>query len=668
MTKDVERIKYLVKFLNKASEAYYKYDNPIMSDKEFDDLYDELVILEDKTGIILNNSPTQNVGGEIILELKKVQHTRPMLSSDKTKDISEIKKFVSKHPCMMSWKEDGLTVVLRYKNGKFVQAITRGHNGLIGEDVTHTMKMCSDVPMKLPYCTDIQVRGECLISYEEFERINGGLIEGYKTPRNLASGTIRQLDSNIARERKLTYKAFELDQEDALSNQDMYNQIMTIEESFNYLEECGFNVVEHALVDKNNVEEMIEKFNPKEYGLPVDGLIFKYNDVFYGNSLGKTAKYPLDMLALKWEDEVFETKLLNIEWTMGKVGSLCPTAIFSPVEIDGTIVERASLHNVSIMKSLLGYPYVGQAIGVYKSNMIIPQLAWSDKDNNFNPSREYLNIPETCPVCGTHVSVVKDKDSEVLMCENPDCRGKLLGKLSHAVGKDSFDIDGLSDATIQKFISLGWLKSLKDIYYLKNYKQQIMVLDGFGKKSVEKLLESIENSRNISFSKFLCALSIPLCGYTYSKAISEECDGLIGKFIQIMLVNHARYFKRISGIGDSLVKSLDDYFEKHYEEMWELSQEFKFNVQNTKKNGTSLSGMSFVITGSLNKFKNRDALKEKIESLGGKVAGSVSSKTTALINNDVESTSSKNKKAKSLGAPILSEDDFIEKYLGGDSN
>lgn len=465
---DVKMIKELVELLNKASEAYYKYDNPIMSDKQFDDLYDKLAALENKTGIILNNSPTQNVGGEIIPELKKVQHTRPMLSSDKTKDISEIKKFVSKHPCMMSWKEDGLTVVLRYKDGKFVQAITRGSGGLIGEDVTHTMKMCSDVPMRLPYCTDMQVRGECLISYEEFDRINSGLVEGYKTPRNLAAGTVRQLDSNIVRERKLTYKAFELDQEDTLSNPDMYDQIMTMEESFNYLEECGFNVVEHILVDENNVEEMIEKFNPEEYELPVDGLIFKYNDVFYGNSLGKTAKYPLDMLALKWEDEVFETKLFNIEWTMGKVGSLCPTAIFSPVEIDGTIVERASLHNVSVMKSLLGHPYVGQTIGVYKSNMIIPQLAWADKDNNYNPSREYLDIPETCPVCGTHVNIVKDKDSEVLMCENPDCSGKLLGKISHASTIHALNIVGFSDETIQKFINLGWLKSIRDIYSLSN--------------------------------------------------------------------------------------------------------------------------------------------------------------------------------------------------------
>ena len=664
---DVKMIKELVELLNKASEAYYKYDNPIMSDKQFDDLYDKLAALENKTGIILNNSPTQNVGGEIIPELKKVQHTRPMLSSDKTKDISEIKKFVSKHPCMMSWKEDGLTVVLRYKDGKFVQAITRGSGGLIGEDVTHTMKMCSDIPMKLPYCADIQVRGECLISYKEFDRINSGLIEGYKTPRNLAAGTVRQLDSNIVRERKLTYKAFELDQEDTLSNPDMYDQIMTVEESFNYLEECGFNVVEHILVDENNVEEMIEKFNPEEYELPVDGLIFKYNDVFYGNSLGKTAKYPLDMLALKWEDEVFETKLLNIEWTMGKVGSLCPTAIFSPVEIDGTIVERASLHNVSVMKSLLGHPYVGQTIGVYKSNMIIPQLAWADKDNNYNPSREYLDIPETCPVCGTHVNIVKDKDSEVLMCENPNCSGKLLGKISHASTIHALNIVGFSDETIQKFINLGWLKSIRDIYYLKDHKQQMIVLDGLGRKSVEKLLNSIEKSRDIDLGRFINACSIPLFGYTNSKQIAKYCDDDFDIFAK-KLSEKSGAFNHLEGIGEEKSRSLDKWWNEHCLACIEFAKELRFAKKEIVKSDIDLSGMSFVITGSLTKFKNRDALKEKIESLGGKVAGSVSSKTTALINNDVESSSSKNKKAKSLGIPILSEDDFIEKYLGGEIN
>lgn len=657
-------LKRLVDTLNKASEAYYKYDNPIMSDKEYDDMYDELEQLEKETGIILNNSPTQHVGGEVLPELKKVEHTKPMLSANKTKSISEIKKFVSKHPCIMSWKEDGLTIVLRYKSGVFTQAITRGQGGLIGEDVTHTMKMCSSIPMKLPYCVDIQVRGECLISYEDFDRINQNLSEPYKNPRNLASGTVRQLDSNIAKERRLTFKAFELDQEDILSDKNKREQLMTIEESFDYLKECGFNVVEHVLVNKDNVEEMIKTFDPKVYELPVDGLIFKYNDVSYGHSLGRTSKFPLDMMALKWADDVYDTELCNIEWTMGKIGSLCPTAIFNPIEIDGTIVERASLHNVSVLKNILGEkPWVGQKIGVYKSNMIIPQLDWGETFNENIDMSNILTIPSTCPICGKPTKIVKDNDSEVLMCTNDNCAGKLLGKLCHAVSKNALNIEGLSEATIQKFIDLGWLKSIRDIYYLYLHKMDMYKLEGFGRKSVDKLLSSIEDSRNTDLVRYIYAQSIPLIGHTASKAISKMCDGDLNTFIEYMSKG-AKAFSKIDGIGSEMIKSLKKWWDINYLEFVDTATIFTFKKKEPVNiSGSDLTGKVFVITGSLTQFKNRDEMKERIESIGGKVSGSVSAKTTALINNDIESTSSKNKKAKQLNVPILTENMFIEKYL-----
>lgn len=649
----IKRIKELVDLLNKASIAYYKYSNPIMSDKKFDSLYDELDSLEKETGIILNNSPTQTINDEILPELKKVTHTRPMLSSNKTKDIAEIKNFVSKSPCVMSWKEDGLTIVVRYKDGKFVQAITRGQGGLIGEDVTHTMRMCSDIPMMLPYSTDLQVRGECLISYKEFNRINENLIEPYKNPRNLASGTVRQLDSSIAKKRKLSYKAFELDQNEYYKDKTMWEQIMTVEESFKYLEECGFNVVEHILVNKDNVEQMIESFNPQNYEFPVDGLIFKYNDVFYGKSLGETSKFPLDMIALKWKDEVVETKLKYIDWTMGKFGTLTPIAVFMPIEIDGTTVEKASLHNISVMKSL-GIKAKGQTVYVLKSNMIIPQIDSADDID----IKENL-IPETCPICNQPTQIIKENDSEVLICTNPNCKGKLLGKLSYAVSKKGFDIDGLSEATLQKFIDRGWLQCVEDIYHLPLYKDKISRMEGFGEKSTRKLMENIEKSKDITLDKFISALSIPLIGITASKDIAKFCNYDIEKF-KLIMGKSSYKFTKIEGFGDKMARSLFDWWSDNVEEFLELERHFRFKKIENNINVDKLKGQNFVITGKLHHFTNRDALKEKIESLGGKVVGSISSNTSFLINNDVNSTSSKNNKAKKLNIPIVSEDDFIK--------
>lgn len=649
----IKRIKELVDLLNKASIAYYKYSDPIMSDKKFDSLYDELDSLEKETGIILNNSPTQTINDEILPELKKVTHTRPMLSSNKTKDIAEIKKFVSKSPCVMSWKEDGLTIVVRYKDGKFVQAITRGQGGLIGEDVTHTMRMCSDIPMMLPYSTDLQVRGECLISYKEFNRINENLIEPYKNPRNLASGTVRQLDSSIAKKRKLSYKAFELDQNEYYKDKTMWEQIITVEESFKYLEECGFNVVEHILVNKDNVEQMIESFNPQNYEFPVDGLIFKYNDVFYGKSLGETSKFPLDMIALKWKDEVVETKLKYIDWTMGKFGTLTPIAVFMPIEIDGTTVEKASLHNISVMKSL-GIKAKGQTVYVLKSNMIIPQIDSADDID----IKENL-IPETCPICNQPTQIIKENDSEVLICTNPNCKGKLLGKLSYAVSKKGFDIDGLSEATLQKFIDRGWLQCVEDIYHLPLYKDKISRMEGFGEKSTRKLMENIEKSKDITLDKFISALSIPLIGTTASKDIAKFCNYDIEKF-KLIMGKSSYKFTKIEGFGDKMAHSLFDWWSDNVKEFLELERYFRFKKIENNIHVDKLKGQNFVITGKLHHFANRDALKEKIESLGGKVVGSISSNTSFLINNDANSTSSKNTKAKKLNIPIISEDDFIK--------
>lgn len=659
--KKIENIRKLVNVLNDANKAYYRYDNPIMSDKQYDDLYDKLEKLEKETGIILNNSPTQNVGGEILPELKKVKHTKPMLSSNKTKDISEIKKFVSKKICVMSWKEDGLTIVVRYKNGKFVQAITRGQDGLIGEDVTHTMKMCSDIPMELPYCVDIQVRGECLISYKEFNRINKNLLEPYRNPRNLAAGTVRQLDSNIAKERKLTYKVFELDQDNTY-NDLKWDEIFTVKDSFDYLEKCGFNVVEHILVDKNNVEEMIKNFNPQNYEFPVDGLIFKYNDVIYGKSLGATSKFPLDMIALKWKDEEKSTTLKNIEWTMGKSGTLTPVAVFNDVEIDGTIINRASLHNLSILTNILGTPWVGQKINVFKSNMIIPQISWAEKlsgDFDKDIEKSYIPTPLKCPYCGELVRFKKENDTEEMICTNPNCKGKLLGKLCHAVSKKALNIDGLSEATLQKFIDRGWLQCVEDIYHLPLYKDKISRMEGFGAKSTKELMENIEKSKDITLDKFISALSIPLIGTTASKDISKFCDYDIEKFKLIMGKSPYK-FTKIDGFGDKKARSLFDWWSDNVKEFLELERHFRFKKIKNNINVDKLKGQNFVITGKLYHFANRDALKEKIESLGGKVVGSISSNTSFLINNDVNSTSSKNTKAKKLNIPIISEDDFIK--------
>ena len=661
-TNKIQKIKDLTAYLNRLRDKYYNESESMVSDFEYDKLYDELEVLEKETGFIMANSPTQSVGYEVKSELEKVNHTRPMLSAKKTKDIEELKQFMGNHDCVVSWKEDGLTVVLRYKNGKFIQAISRG-NGEIGEDITHTMKTCRSIPLQIPYVADIEVRGECLISYQDFERINKPLPEDkkYKNCRNLASGSVRQLDANMAKDRNVQYKAFELVQ-DAKD----CDYCMDILKSFEYLKECGFDVVEHKLANKDNIQSIIESFNPENYDFAVDGLIIKFNDFMYGQSLGKTSHHGNDMIALKWKDEEVETEIIDIDWTMGKTGIITPTAVFKPVEIEGTIVERASLHNLSIMQILTQNRlwYKGMKLMVYKANMIIPNVSEVIDYNESHSENDNLYIPSICPICGETTEVVKENDSEFLYCSNPDCKGKLLGKLTHSVSRDALNIDGLSEQTLDKFINLGWLTSIEDIYHLSEHKDKMIHLDGFGKKSVEKLLSSIEKSRETTLQRLLYSLSIPLIGKSASKAISKYCKGNYETFTEHMALSRGKVFLEIDDFGDKMWEKLDEFWSKNCHLVTKMvKNELKVGDKTTKNesliSSDILAGKTFVITGTLEKFKNRNELVAAIESRGGKVSGSVSTKTHYLINNDQQSSSSKNQNARKLNIPIISEEEFI---------
>ena len=643
------RIKELILTLNKASDAYYNSGNPIMSDYEWDNLYDELVELEKETGVIYPNSPTQQVGYEVKTKLEKVTHSHPMLSLGKTKSVNDLVKFSNGRDCIISLKMDGLTVLNTYKNGKLIQSETRG-NGEIGELITHNAKVFDNLPVSIDMDKKFEIEGEAIITKEDFYNINLKLKDGekYKNPRNLASGSVRQLDSKIAKDRHVKFIAWKIP----------YG-FTRFTDSFKFAEELGFDVVPYSKYnsktdDINVIVEYLKDLADVK-GYPIDGLVITYDNVEYGKSLGNTGHHPRHSLAFKFYDEEEVSTLKDIEWGMGKTGQLTPVAIFDDVELDGTTVNRASLHNVSILKELqLG---IGDEITVYKANQIIPQLR-----ENLTKSNT-ITIPSTCPICGEPAKIVKDNDSEVLMCTNDNCSGKLLGKLCHAVSKNALNIDGLSEATIQKFIDLGWLSSIRDIYYLHLHKMDMYKLDGFGRKSVDKLLSSIEDSRNTDLVRYIYAQSIPLIGHTASKAISKMCDGDLNTFVQHMLKD-AKAFGEIDGIGSEMIKSLEKWWDVNCLEFVDTATIFTFKKKETVNvSGTDLTGKVFVITGSLTQFRNRDEMKERIESLGGKVSGSVSAKTTALINNDIESTSSKNKKAKQLNVPIFTENMFMEMYL-----
>lgn len=639
----IDRMKYLIEMLNKAIIAYYLNDNPIMSDKQFDDLMDELEQLEKKTGIVLSNSPLHKVQGKLLDSLKKVKHNKPMLSADKTKDMDVVGKFISKNRTVQSWKLDGLTIVCRFENGIYKQAITRG-SGDIGEDVTEAFRHCINLPLQLSKPVDLEVRGECVISWSNFDKINEKLSDPYSHPRNLAAGSVRCLDTNIAKERYLEYKVFELVSINGSENMD-------VEDSFALLTELGFDVVEHKIVTTENyIDVDNEFFNPDSYDYPVDGTIYKYDSFEYGKSLGFTAHHYSNMLARKWNDELFETTLRDIEWNTTRSGAINPVAIFDEVLLDNAATTRATLHNVSYIEDLeLG---IGDTIRIYRANAVIPKV-----HDNLTKSKTY-SIINKCPCCGGEVEIHNENGSKTLHCKNPDCEAKLISKLVHAASKHALNIDGLSEATIEFLISKGWVKRLRDLYNLDNVNNEWAKCDGFGKKSIQKLLDAIEKSRNTTLDRLLYAQSIPLIGRSVSKEIANHCQNDIDAFCGLM--NEGYDFTIIDGFGKEMQKSLVNWWKRNNNEFVDLLKEFLFESTYEVVADKKLEGLTFVITGSLNHFSNRDSLVEKITSLGGKVSGSVSAKTSYLINNDVNSSTGKNSKAKSLNIPIIAEDDFLK--------
>ena len=649
-----------VRELNRASEAYYNTGQPIMSDYEFDQKLEELRQCEEETGIVLSNSPTHNVGATVLDNIKEVTHKTPMLSLEKCHSTEEIIKFANNHNLVASVKLDGLTVRLTYKDGNLVLAESRG-NGTVGSDVTEHVKQFTNVPLHIDKEGTYIIDGEALIKLDNFTEINTN--GEYKNSRNLAAGTLSSLDTSVVKDRKLSWYAWEV--VDGSNINGFQKQLLEAAD-------FGFEIVPNVLLSKvkkdNNFHDdnlAIEAclhliFNIADNNkLPQDGVVFKFDDVAYGKSLGNTSHHFKNGIAYKIFNDSVETELVDIEWTMGKTGSLCPTAVFNPIEIEQTIVERASLHNISVMKQILGNPWIGQHIGVFKANLIIPQIRWAEEDDEYK--KNYIDIPRTCSICGQPTKIVKENDSEVLYCTNEDCKGRLLGQLTHAVSKSALNISGLSESTLDRLIKLGWVTSIKDIYHLSDYKNHMIVLDGFGKRSIEKLLNSIEESRNTSLERFLYALSIPLLGKTASKMIAEAVDCDFDTFIDEMTIKGAEYFRYLPGIGDSLISSLNAYWKNHYSDIIQLANEFKFEKPNLilDEVPNTLQGKTFVVTGSVNHYKNRDELKADIVAHGGTVAGSVSSKTSYLINNDVNSTSSKNQKAKSLNIPIISEEEFL---------
>lgn len=645
----VKRIKELTKQLNQYRDSYYNNSVSKVSDQEYDNLFDELKKLEEETNIVMANSPTHTVGYEVKSKLEKVKHSHPMLSLDKTKSVDDLKKFAGDKDCLLMCKMDGLTVLLTYENGELIRAETRG-NGEEGEIITHNAKVFENIPLHIDYTGYFEIEGEAIITYNDFEKINSKLQENekYKNPRNLVSGSVRQLDSNIAAQRHIKFIAWKVPTI-KLKDDTMYFHLK-------FAQKYGFDVVPHYWLNTEDIDDIVTyidklQLQASERNMPIDGLVFAYNDITYGESLGTTGHHPKHSLAYKFYDEEITTTLKNIEWSMGKTGELTPVAIFDEVELEGTTVSRASLHNISICKGLrIG---IGDEITVYKANQIIPQIR-----DNFTKSNSFA-IPSVCPICGGRTEIVKDNDTEVLVCTNSDCKGKLLGKLSHFVSKNAINIDGLSEQTLQKFIDLEWLNSFKDIYYLSEHKEEMYKLDGFGKKSVDKLLDSIEKSRNTTLDRFIYGLCIPLIGRTASKTIAKEFDNKAEEFYDIWC--HGYDFTKLDDFGDVMNNSMQNFIENNYRWIAELIGEFIFREPDNNGNVKQvLEDKTFVITGSLRAYRNREELVSVIEGNGGKVSGSVSAKTSYLINNDVTSTSGKNKKANELGIPIISENDFIK--------
>ena len=642
----IEKIKCLVDKLNKARKAYYQQSYEIMSDFEYDKLYDELEALEKETGIILSNSPTQEVGYVVLSELKKVKHDKKMLSLDKTKDISKIQEFLNTKDGLLSFKMDGLTIVLTYNDGSLISAVTRG-NGEIGEDITHNCKVFKNIPLKIPFKEELIIRGEALISFKDFENINENLdiTEKYKNPRNLCSGTVRQLNNEITKDRNVSFLAFSL--------VNCNKQFNLKSEQLKFLNSLGFETVEFTLVNKDNVEKTILDFEHKvkTNKFATDGLVITFDNISYSNSLGETSKFPKDSIAFKWADDLATTTLLEVEWNTSRTGLINPVAIFEPVELEGTTVNRASLHNISIIKNLkLG---IGDTIKVYKANMIIPQVAENETNS------DNLEIPSKCNACGGKAETIQIRDGLALKCTNPNCIAKIINGIVHYVSRDAMNIIDFSKATIEKFIDNGFITNYTDIYDLQKYKEKIVEMQGFGEKSYNNIINAIENSKNTTLCNFIYALGIEHIGLSNAKLL---CKNFNYNFDNIKNATFEQIVA-IDGFGEIMANSLIDYF-ANIDNINLINKVFPLlklndNIINENIENNNINNKTFVITGDLQTFKNRKELQQKIEDLGGKVTSSVSSKTDFLINNDKNSTSSKNKKAKELNIPIISEQDFL---------
>lgn len=648
-----DRLKELVSLLNKASKAYYQQDTEIMSNLEYDRLYDELVGLEKETGIVLANSPTVNVGYEVLSELPKQQHPSPMLSLDKTKETAALADWLGSHEGVLSWKLDGLTVVLTYENGELLNAVTRG-NGEVGEVITNNAKTFENLPRRIPYKGNLVIRGEAVIKYSDFNRMNDEIAESeekYKNPRNLCSGSVRQLNNEITAKRHVNFFAFSM-VADIIDESQIkeYGYDNTMTGRFEWLAKQGFDVVEHYVVTRETVEKQVMDFADRIAGhdIPSDGLVLSYNDIAYGRSLGTTAKFPRDSIAFKWADELAETTLLEVFWSPSRTGLINPVAIFEPVELEGTTVSRASLHNVSILRALrLG---LHDRITVYKANMIIPQVA-----ENLTGS-DNLVIPDKCPACKGENTLQDENGVQVLYCRNPECPAKQIKGFAHFVSRNAMNIDGLSEATLEKLIDRGLIHSLPDLFHLDRHRDVIVEMEGFGEKSYDNLIASVEAARTVSMAKFIYSLGITGIGLANAKVIVSHFDGDFDRIVGADVDE----LTSIDGIGEVLAKAFYDFFrdENRMRLVNELLKEITFEAEEASGEQT-LKDKVFVITGSVEQFANRNELKEYIEKLGGKVTGSVSKNTDYLINNDVTSGSSKNKKARELGVPILSEDEFI---------
>ena len=648
----MERMRELVELLNRARRAYEQDDTEIMSNYEYDQLYDELLGLEKELNTTLASSPTVNVGYEVLSELPKERHESPMLSLDKTKEVGRLKEFLGDQKAVISWKLDGLTIVLTYRGGTLAKAVTRG-NGEVGEVVTNNARVFQNLPLNIPYQGELVLRGEAVISYKDFEKINeeiGDADAKYKNPRNLCSGSVRQLNNEITAKRRVRFYAFTLVSAEGIDFRNSRQYQMQ------WLREQGFDVVENHLVTGGTIDEEVAWFarHIEKNELPSDGLVLVYDDIAYGQSLGATAKFPRDSFAFKWADEIRETTLREIEWNPSRTGLINPVAVFEPVELEGTTVSRASAHNISIMEELeLG---VGDRITVYKANMIIPQIA-----ENLTRSG-VKDIPEVCPVCGGATRIAMENETKTLYCTNPKCQAKHVKSFTLFVSRDAMNIEGLSEATLEKFIANGYVKDLTDLFHLDRYAEEIKNMDGFGEKSYENLRNSINNARTTTLPRLVYSLGIPNIGIANAKVICRA----LGNDPERVMNASAEELNEIPGVGEVIAKAYVDYFadDEHRDVYRRLLEEVDIPKEEETADGQKFAGVNFVITGSVEHFANRAEVKEEIEKRGGKVTGSVTSKTNYLINNDVNSTSSKNRKARELGIPIISEEEFLKMLEG----